>query len=216
MSEVILLVIVLFIVAMFLLGYHRGLIRIGLSLVLTVTSMILAFALAAPLKNYIKNNTPIYNNIKTNIEKQVDKEIDSIDELKLPDTIIKDLEKHNTSDYKTEAGVDTLNEYIVAYLADICITMLSYIILFIAIRLASIIIMEIAGIFERLPVIAEINKFVGGLVGLVYGIVIIWVIFLIITLAQTTALGGILMESISNDPFLNYIYSTNILLKFLI
>ena len=216
MSEVILLVIVLFIVAMFLLGYHRGLIRIGLSLALTVTSMILAFALAAPLKNYIKNNTPIYNNIKTNIEKQVDKEIDSIDELKLPDTIIKDLEEHNTSDYKTEAGVDSLNEYIAVYLADICITMLSYIILFIAIRLASIIIMEIAGIFERLPVIAEINKFVGGLVGLVYGIVIIWVIFLIITLAQTTAVGEMLMESISNDPFLNYIYSTNILLKFLI
>jgi uncharacterized YccA/Bax inhibitor family protein len=69
---------------------------------------------------------------------------------------------------------------------------------------------------SRLPVIKEVNKSLGGIVGLAEGVLVLWVACLVLTAFAGTSIGQNLLAAISDNGILNFIYSNNIIMKMLL
>lgn len=221
--------VIIFLIAMFFNGYKKGFIRIVLSLAITVISLLLAVALSGPFKSFIKNDTSLYNKInkqmKSYVKEYVSQEVDasgqdiqedSIKELKLPSSIQDKLIKNNTADEKLNMGVDSFSEYLATSLTDILVDSFSILILFIVIKLVLRIVVSLLDILSRLPIIHGINKSLGGVVGLIEGVLIIWVICIALTAISGTNVGKDIFGAISSNSFLDFIYNNNILTKIIL
>lgn len=228
MDTIILAGVLIFLFLMFIYGYQKGFIVIVLSLVTSILALVLAVALAEPFENYIKNNTKIYDKVNKQMEEYVEKYIrkemdlasdeiqkDSINELKLPTSIREKLIKNNTDDVKVSMGVDTFSEYVSRTLTDILIESIAIIVLFVVIKIILRIVVSLVNLISRLPVLRTVNRTFGGAAGLVEGMLIIWIAAIVVTAFSGTGLGGDILEAISSNKILNYIYNNNILLNFM-
>ena len=68
-------------------------------------------------------------------------------------------------------------------------------------------------IISRLPIINELNKAAGLLAGLFRGIIMVWILFIIITVFRETTWGGTALELIADSDILETIYQSNLILK---
>lgn len=229
MVQVILLLAVAgILVLMYYEGYRKGLIRILLSLTMTVVAFILAMMLSKPFENYLRNNTPLYDKINHQAEKYIEKFVpeevnvkseqlqgDAIKELALPKTIQDKLISDNNPDFRLNLGTNTFTEYLAKSLTDMLIESLSVILLFLLIKLILGIIVMVLDIVSKLPVINGINKSLGGFVGLAEGVLVIWVGCILLTAASGTEIGQLLFKAISQNKILSMIYDHNVLLNFM-
>lgn len=124
------------------------------------------------------------------------------------------IENNNNEAYK-ELGVTTFQEYIGAYVTKIVMTILSFLITFILAGVIMKIIVYALAIVEELPVIHGVNRLAGGLIGIVFGVIIVWVVFLVLTLMYNTETGQMCFKWIQESWILQFLYSTNPILKWL-
>ena len=213
---------------MFSEGYRKGFIRIVLSVAMTLVSFILAMLLSKPCEDFIKNNTHIYDKINTQMEEYISKHIkeevnfkseqlqgEAIKELKLPKTIQDRLISDNNPDVKLNLGADTFTEYLAKSLTDMLIESRSVIVLFVLLKVILRIVVMVLDIVSKLPVINGLNKSLGGAVGIVEGILIIWGACIFLTAASGTEIGQKIFSAISSNKVLSFIYNKNVLLNFM-
>lgn len=67
-------------------------------------------------------------------------------------------------------------------------------------------------LLSRLPVIHTMNKMGGMLVGLLKGLILLWLICIVITIMSGTEAGIYLYGQINESPFLKYIYDNNMIM----
>ena len=65
----------------------------------------------------------------------------------------------------------------------------------------------------ELPVVGLVNRLGGFALGLLQGIIWIWVIFLIITVLCNTVVGSYLIETIKGDKVLSVLYNSNLIVQ---
>lgn len=228
MEMALLIGVVVFLVVMFGVGYKKGFVKIVFSLAVTILAFVLAVLLVGPFESYIKNSTPVYDKIHEQmteyIEKYVSKEMDvastelqkeAIQELKLPSAIKDKLIDGNTVDEKLTMGVDTFAEYLATSLTDILVEAFSVILLFLCIKLVLRIVVSLVDLISKLPVVNGINKSLGGVVGVVEGVFIIWLVCLLLTAISGTEIGQQIFSAISTNKILNFVYNNNLILKFM-
>ncbi len=68
-------------------------------------------------------------------------------------------------------------------------------------------------LISKLPVINELNKAAGVFAGLLRGIFMVWILFIVVTVFQATAWGGAAIEQIERSRLLERLYDGNLLLK---
>lgn len=68
-------------------------------------------------------------------------------------------------------------------------------------------------IMAKLPIINEFNKATGILAGLVRGVFMVWILFIIITVFRETQMGGNAMEMIMENRILEQLYQGNLIYK---
>lgn len=71
---------------------------------------------------------------------------------------------------------------------------------------------EALDLISKLPVIHELNKTAGILVGLLRGIFMVWLLFIVITVFRKTALGSEAMGLIGESRILEELYKNNLIL----
>ena len=64
-------------------------------------------------------------------------------------------------------------------------------------------------IIGELPVLGIVNHLGGGALGLVLALVIVWLGFLVMTLAYTTQVGSACFEMMEKSSILRFLYDTN-------
>lgn len=228
MEYIILGTVILFILIMFGIGYNTGLMKILVTLAATVVAIVLSLVLVSPVEKVIKK-TPVYETVKKQMSEYVSKYIesgvdasteelqkDAIKNLNLPSVIKDKLEKDYTADNKLKMGVSTVSDYVATYLTDILVRAVAIIIIYIIVHVAITIIMVALGIITRLPIIKGVNKWLGGVAGVAEAVVVLWIICFILTACSGTAAGGKILEAVSSNEVLNYIYSNNPIMKLLL
>lgn len=113
----------------------------------------------------------------------------------------------------TAQGQATLSEYLADYLTEAIMKGLSYLIAYILVSLLFQIAFAALDIFTRLPIIRGVNRLTGGLLGLFKGLVLLWVVFLFLTVLCGTYIGKGALDLIEKDYILSFIYNNDILIK---
>lgn len=210
-------------------GYRKGFIREIVSFFFVFLAVALAWAVNPYVNEFLMEKTPVYQKIQENCEKFSEQQNDETEEasgdeeqeqkniieaLGLPQILQQSLEANNTEDVYGYLAVDTFSEYVSGYLARSIINGLSFVISYI---LATLLIKGAACILDiitGLPVINSANRITGGLVGIVKGLLFVWIAFLVLTVLCNTEIGKEGLALIEKDSFLHPLYKYDVFVNF--
>ncbi len=143
-------------------------------------------------------------------------QIDAINSLTLPEALKELLIDNNNSVIYDLLGVSNLQEYIAGYIANIILNIIISIVVFIIII---VIIKAVSGALQlavKLPVIKQVNGIGGGILGLFWGVVFVWVIMAISTLFIATPFFADIIGAVDNSIIGKILYDNNIIMNVLL
>lgn len=202
-------------------GYIKGLVRVVFSLVSIFFTIVLA-AWMTPYVSEILAKTPIYQNIQekcvesirektsAEVEQQTGGQPLQIAGIEIPK------EWQELLAQTTEEAADSLLEesgiYEEAgnYVAGVIINAMSCVLTFIIVFLILRILINILDIVAKLPVLNCMNHLGGTVAGALEGIIVIWILFFVITLCQSSEFCQGLLGDINRNSFLKILYENNL------
>ncbi|MBQ8804522.1 MAG: CvpA family protein [Tyzzerella sp.] len=224
MNELLLVVGGIFLVCIFM-GVKKGFIKIVASLCATLVIIVLVAFVSPYVSNVIRAHTPLESMMKEKCAEILmpeegagssrEEQIVLIEQSELPPMFKELLLKNNNSEVYESLGVDTFIDYAGTYFAkiisDIAAFLLTFLVVSIIVRTA----LYILGVIGDLPVIGGVNRLAGGAVGIGTGLVIVWILFIVITLFYDMAISKMFLQNIEESKILQILYDNNILMNFL-
>ena len=224
MNELLLIVAGIFIIC-FLIGVNKGFIRIVASLFATLIILVLVIFATPYVTKALKDYTPIEESVQKKCSEMM--KLDSVDtsireaqiavveQSELP-KVFKDLllANNNTEVYES-LGVDSFVDYVTAYFTKLIIDIIAFLATFIIVTLVVRIGLYILGIIGDLPLIGGINRVAGGAVGLVTGLIVVWIVFIAITVFYDMSVSKMFLGNIEENQFLQFLYNNNVLMNYL-
>lgn len=231
----ILLIVILALCALSMLyGYVRGFIRIVISLVATVATLIFVGMFTPYVTDLIVDYTPLDEAIELQFTTAMfgddvflatgdgsenltlAEQIVLIEDADIPDFLKEATLDNNNNEIYEQLGVTTFAEYIGAYLSAWVISVLAYIITFlIAWCIVRAVVFSLDTI-ANLPILHGINRAIGTVLGLSFAVVIVWVFFLGLSIMYSTEIGQMCYEWIAESEFLTFLYDNNPIIDMLI
>ena len=207
-------------------GMTRGFIKIVASLVATLIIIALVMFLSPYVSKGILKMTPLETVVQKKCadmltenklgEAEIPREvqISAIENADVPEIFREMLLENNNSEIYEALGVVTFGEYIGAYLAKVIADFAGFILTMIVVTIVVRSVIYTLGLIGDLPVIGGLNRIAGGVLGVGIGVIIVWVLFIGITLIYSTAVGKICFENIADSRLLTYLYENNILMDY--
>lgn len=210
-------------------GFRRGFVREVVSFFFVFLAIAAAWAINPYVNEFFVENTPVYEKIQESCESFINaqnegkenetaedgsEETGFIEGLELPGLLQRGMEANNTDEVYRYLAVDSFGSYVSGYLARTIVNGLSFLVSYL---LASVIIrigMFILDLIAGLPVVKEANKLTGALVGIVKGVLFVWIAFLVLTVLCSTEIGKNGLRLIEEDVFLNVLYQYDIFINF--
>lgn len=204
-------------------GLRRGLIMT----VFSTFTMVVAIAVAVNISPYVSQtwqNTAFFDRVSQHVEKTLFGEDEdpedgmdadqaaAIQELPLPAAVKKALLENNNEQIYSALGITAFRSYVARYLTCLMINALSFILVFAACIIVLRIVASCLNIISYLPVLHSMNKLGGLLMGLLNGLVILWIVCIAATIFSGTELGGYIYGQINGSMFLRLIYNHNYLM----
>ncbi len=231
MNTLLLVVAIIFLLSV-LIGYKKGLIKILTSLVATLVCIVLVTLISPSVSSWIQESTPLRETVQNKcvtlllpdttakeeaLQANVSREdqISMIEGAEFPEIFRQMLLENNNSEVYTALGVQTFGEYIGAYVAKVIADILAFLITFIAAFIIVRIVIGMLGIVDKLPLIGGANHLLGGVIGAGMGILIIWILFILITLLYNTSIGASCLANISESEILTKLYENNWLMNYI-
>ena len=131
----------------------------------------------------------------------------------LPRIIKNHILNNNNEDRYAELGATSFPGYVAAYIARMIVTLISFLITFVLVVIIMKALSAVVEIIDIIPGIGWLNHMAGALAGFFMSILIVWIIFMAITIYNSINGGTELMTMIKSSGFLSMIYENNILLK---
>ena len=92
----------------------------------------------------------------------------------------------------------------------------AWVLSFILISIAMMILIHLLDLVSKLPGVNGINHLGGLVIGLVQGLVVVWILFLFVILLQDSEWGQQMLNSIQENFFLKLLYENNIIEQIII
>jgi len=175
-------------------GANKGFLRMTFSFVSILISLYITRLIYQPVSAFLRDSTPIYELLKTRIisvlglgeliENYIAQgETAVLNNLPLPQILLRQLSENNTSAMWMTLGVTTLEEYVGSFLAGLCINIIALILVFVVAITLTNIIAGVLDIISKLPIIRTFDKLGGLLIGALIGLFAVWcVVTLYLTL----------------------------------
>ena len=239
--------VILILVIFALIGWRKGVIRLVLSLVSMIITIMAAVVIAPLATTAIKNNTNIDENIAQSIYtllyenkevdeyfedkqvlpgdidvSQVESHIQTVtevvsevgDKINLPESLTEAVKAMPDSELMSvireygEASVKEITIRVIAFrLADIVLTAIAYLVIMVVVSIVLRIVVAATGL--RLPVIKQADKLGGLIVGLIEGIVVVWIFFTVVTAISGTQTASNILVQIHGNVILESLYNCN-------
>ena len=222
--------IVLLVLLLFALrGYRRGFVRTLVSIAFFFLAALLVRFATPYISDVLKESTPLYSYVEAQCEKAfgIEETTDGaefsrleqtqwIENLQIPETLKKQLLENNNKAGYERLSVDSFSRYVAGYMASLIMSVVTYVV-----TLAVVLIMLRLGIaaldiLSRIPVFHGFNQVLGLALGFIQGLILVWIVFLIITIIGSTQAGGQLLAMIYESPVLNVLYDANVFLRYLL
>lgn len=206
-------------------GYHRGFLRIAITFIGMIIILMAAKHATPYVNDYLLNHTDTYNKIQEKITETFEESNSrydntvkenqqlTIESYDVPDILKEVLIENNTEEVYKTLLANIFEEYISAFLAKKAVNAISFIFLFVIFILAFKIVLGIADIIAKIPIIKGINKTAGAAVGIIEAVIITWIFFFFVMIFVGDNFGVSLLSMISESKFLSYLFNSNILFK---
>lgn len=206
-------------------GYRRGFLKIIISFFLSV---ILILTLSPVIEENLLEKTPmlqqieeIFLNVVTSAfgaeaDTSYNGQIEFINSLPMLPYLKENLIENNNNVIYQMLSATTFIEYVAGYLARFLMKIISFILALLAANILLKILDEIMDVFEKLPIIGVLNNLGGLLLGVGKGFIYLWIFFAILSVFSHTTPGAYLINEISGDVHLNYLYENNLLIQYLV
>lgn len=206
-----------------LISYHRGFVRALFDLTSLIITVFITYKLY-PYFSVFLRNTFLFEQFKNffmehlhlmtpNEFSSLSQEIEFIRQLQLPKILIDQLVENNNYEVYNVLNVNGLNEYIAGYITNITINILSLIIVFIFVCIGLRLLISFLDILTMLPVIHSMNKLLGLGLGIITGVILTWIGFIIILPFYTNPTIQSFITKIEHSTFAIYLYHNNHLLR---
>ncbi|MGN0371731.1 MAG: CvpA family protein [Enterocloster sp.] len=213
-----------FLIGMMLYGHYRGFLRQCISVAaLALTIIVVKFA-TPYMTEYISENPAVREYAAQIIletagweapgpkeEKLPAAQRMSIEQMKLPQTIKDILLENNNSEIYELLGVERFAEYVSTYLADMLIHGVVSALMFLACFAVVHLVIRWLNIISRLPILYGLNQIAGALLGLAYGLLLLWVAAFVLGLFAATPTGQMLETQIYSSKWLTFLYRYNLI-----
>ena len=197
-----------------LIGRKIGLIKIIFSLFSFIIALVLSVWISPSVNGLLRNNEAFYEKASRKVEDilfqeqtAASNEDDLIEGLPLPKSI-----KESLMEGKAEQEAN-IKSYITTHVTDIAVKSLAFIITFAVVFVALWVLSIALNIISKLPILNQLNKLAGLLVGGLQGVIIVWILFILVTVFSGTELGSSAFEQIENNMILSFLYDKNILIN---
>ncbi len=216
-----LIAVVIFLAVYAIRGRQEGFIKT----VFSIFSILIALVLTYEIQPYVSKALQHNDKIVSYVEHKVDASVDldkkeegvsdqrsSIEGLRLPKSLKKSLIENNNTEVYKALVVEKFEDYVSSYLAMVILNALSFVVVFLIVYVLLFIISRALDILSHLPLINGLNKTAGLLVGLLRGLVVIWILCILLTMFSSTKTSQLLYGYINDSYILSSIYDNNILL----
>ena len=174
-------------------GTVRGFLRATLGFVNFVIAIVVTNLFYPYLGRFLRSIDGLFGALTTSISQALNldelvynmgvaAQTEVIDSLPLPNVFRQALIENNNPVIHMALGVVDFAGYIAAFLAGIVINIISMIIIFVIVFAALTIITNLLNIISRLPVLNTLNKLLGGVVGGVWGLLLVWLVLGIVVI----------------------------------
>ncbi len=206
---------ILILIALAFWGSKKGLVRSIFSLGSLVLSLVLALTLYPVVTDFL-NQSVVGDYVRLNVYKVFDQkqeepqETDTAgDTLNLPDS----LESAITGTMNEAAF--TVKESIAENTAQLALKLLGIIIVFVLVRVILWLLVRLLNAVAHLPILRSINRLLGGVLGLGYGILLIYLLLAVLTFTTTLKTFNKPIQLVLDSRYVSVMYNENILLNFL-
>lgn len=138
-----------------------------------------------------------------------DLQVAAIEKADLPAVFKSQLSTNNNSEIYSQLGVKTFAQYVGEFLSKLIIHIVAFLATFLVVTIILRAVVFALDIVAELPVLGFINRLAGGVVGLGCALIIVWVVFIIITMLYMTSIGKEAYELIQNNEIIKMIYDYN-------
>ena len=195
-------------------GMKKGFIRSMYALGSLLLSLILAIMLYQPVTNFIDNST-VGVTVRSTIYEMFDKKSEETQTppeetaLNLPQTLTKSFTK--VAQDATNAAMAS----VATSVADIAMKLLGILIVFILVKFILWFVLKVLNVVSKLPILHSANKLLGGGLGIIYGVLAVYLILSLLTLFATFNTFGKAIELVAESKYVSQMYNQNFLLTFL-
>ena len=140
-------------------------------------------------------------------------QMEAIRNADLPDVFKDLLLVNNNSEIYKQLGVKTFAQYVGSFMAKLFIDIVSFLCTFLLVTIIIRAIVFALDIVAELPGIGAVNHLAGGLMGVLGALIVVWVLFLVITLLFTTSIGKEMFRMIEANGVLQVLYDYNPVMK---
>ena len=224
--------VIVFLAAMAVYGSKRGLARMCISVAAMAVSLVLVFVLRAPVERFVREHTSLETSVESFVDENLTSVIreaadsasksagnrleETVKGMDLPEPIRELLLNLVGSREAVSGKTGDLTDQLTAIISEAVFSGMIFVLTFILVRvlvwIASILILKAS----KLPLIRQVNSLAGAVIGLLLGVVILWVAGVVVTTASTQEWGQEALRLIGESPVLDFFYSKNPLLKLLV
>ena len=212
-------------------GYRKGFIRIALSMLALIATIVAVAVLSPYVSKFLNENTEVHTRIQKKAEEFIvealegevdglvasetekrENQIQIISKLPLPKALKETLGENNNSEIYNLLGVGSFGEYLSSYLAYMILNAISFAATFVVVGFLIQCLVFMADILSKLPVINELNKLAGIVVGFAKGIIVLWILCLFVTAFVGTEIASSILGMIEDSVLLSFVYNNNYLM----
>lgn len=142
-----------------------------------------------------------------------DLQVAAIERADLPDVFKSLLATNNNDEIYTELGVETFAQYVGMFLAKLIINILAFLGTFLVVTVVLRAVVFALDVVSNLPVLGFLNRIAGGIIGIGCSVVVVWILFIILTMLYMTTFGKEAYRVIQGNGIMKMLYEYNPIMK---
>ena len=207
-------------------AYRKGFVRAALN-VLPMVAARAATRFLTPTVSELLRKTPFFDALTNTVgngmhlenaigDAAMQTQTEIIQSMHLPDFLKESLVENNNPVIYHLLDVESLQSYIAGFLANICINIISVLLVFIVVWLAVKFVLKALNLISKLPVLNFFNRACGFLVGLLKGLCVAWLICFVLTFFQCNSAFDFFFDALNLTHVALPLYENNILMYFIL
>ncbi len=208
-------------------GYKRGLFKSAVSMIGIILAVFLTALLSPYVNKLVCQYTRIDEYIKTVIIDRFEIDIEEtgltraeemrmIEDIPLPENVKEWLIENGNEENYSFLQAKGFNDYVAIYLTELVMKGLTCLLTYAVCMIAVWILMAVSDILTDIPIVHGIDKLGGMVFGAAQALILVWMIFIILTLLSAFEAGAVMMDMIEENAVLSWLYEKNVFLYFLV